>query len=1830
MVKKSKDENKDKSEDKGLIDLLNTRIEKLRIKLLDLTRRNPLLATKFSDRSHSHIRVVDELPQILFEKMNNGIMKFVPLPPLEEDPKDEMTQEFQNALSAARLTDEVYINKCETIDQDSEDSVDQMAVVERELRDQLREEFGLRPRQTKTNITLVHHARNNKIRPEYELPLTSEVHSDGRHEDNFIQTLLLPDLFERRLNSLISKCSTWRQETGINVLKAAFGFLEWKESPTSDPSLAPLILLPTEIEKKKTRGGYEYSVSGQDENPEINTVLAEKMRRDFGLELPAFDLEQMTVEEYFSEVRNLKLHGKRLEVKRRVAIGVFPSARMVMYYDLNTSNYDFAEHETINELLLGSEENATETPFGDEYEVDDPKIEAKVGCIVMDSDSSQFSSIVDVMDGKNIAVEGPPGTGKSQTIVNTIAATLSAGKKILFVAEKMAALEVVRSRLEACGMGEFLLTLQANRSSKANVYQSIRERMSLSYIIYNQEPQGFDKSVARFNRTRSELNQYIEIISSVFSETNFTVHEILGWGISARCKLSEYSLNLEECEVPNLNSITKESLREIIDSSNQLEAALVATNSHQQHWSFVKRANIDPYSADEILKLAQDTAKSCTDSDLLRAKLICIEQSNDVDCEELEKLKNALCEIKKYSEAIDIELVENISNDGALNKINTFFKDREDAYVISERLGNIYTHPLDNSLPQKLENLAKIVNEMSLQNLDINTAKEICERINNKFLLMKKGIEIVEEAGRVEGFFLNKTIRAVVAACDIGRSIQRSILALRKETLEPALVKILITKSSETCNSLKQKKEELEKVFYFKSFNNHEINSNCEIFIKSGLFAIFSSKYRIAKRAYISMSRDKKFKKAKAISQSKVLLNWIEEVKCFNKSDNLLEDCFDGLETDYKSLEELMNYYDQIDTKLSGVENKEVRHFLKRGDIDSILALPKIDNDHAIRSSNNHLNRIELSENIDQAKANYERFKNYIKDLESLKSVFVDCKYVDVSLLSEAGNELVAFQERWNALNDNEELKRSLGKYFKGIDTDREKIQSSIDMTLILSDLRGKLGNTIMLVFKKGSINESIVDLEVIINIDARIREEISKLAKLVNANIEDIILSRSKQELSLFLNEAGNNKKGLLAFSVAYANMLDFNSRGFGSIIDMLMLPEGKVDGLADIVVAVIGQLLAREVYEEYGNVLASYNGSKLNDLRQRLAVLDKEIIKLSRKKLRVQLYKNSSPPNGVGRGKKSEWTNMSLLQNEIGKKTRHISVRDLTKRAGKALLEIKPCWMMSPLAVAQYIEKGEIEFDLLIIDEASQMTPEDSIGALSRSKQAMIVGDVNQLPPSSFFKKYFDDSDDDEDETVTEQSILEMANSVFRPARRLKWHYRSKHPGLIAFSNKYVYDNDMIVFSSPNLNNEKQGVSFMKVDGFYKAGTNPIESSVMANAIIDFMRNNKDMSLGVVIMNLKQRDLLLEEIEYAISHDSVASRYVEYWQSNNDGLESFFVKNLENVQGDERDVIFIGTVYGPEKEGAPVMQRFGPINGITGKRRLNVLFSRAKHKIITFSSMNSNDIKVKEGGNEGVELLKYWLEYSVTGKLLEVESTGREPDSKFEEYVIAQLKAIGCQTVPQVGVTGYFIDIGVKHPDWPHGFIMGVECDGATYHSSKSARDRDRLRQEVLEGLGWYLHRIWSTDWFNDPLSEVEKLRNVVKSRLIELKSGQERKVHVDNSEGNSSSADNDELTRLGHQASLSFSNKSQASSPASSSLNNNDNIINGLDDSQKKVYYHIKEYGDKTVLETTELFCVSPDTYSIKPKGVKNILEELVKLGLIYMYESDDKKYYSTNIS
>ena len=523
---------------------------------------------------------------------------------------------------------------------------------------------------------------------------------------------------------------------------------------------------------------------------------------------------------------------------------------------------------------------------------------------------------------------------------------------------------------------------------------------------------------------------------------------------------------------------------------------------------------------------------------------------------------------------------------------------------------------------------------------------------------------------------------------------------------------------------------------------------------------------------------------------------------------------------------------------------------------------------------------------------------------------------------------------------------------------------------------------------------------------------------------------------------------------------------------------------GLPDAYSRVFWRSLGRYAFDQYPD-LKTLSGYTQATARDRFREVDRRVLHLNRQEIQAKLCR-ANPPRGNNAGPRGEWTDLALIRHQAQLQRPRIALRDLVRRAGGAAQVLKPCWMMSPISVAQFLEPGAVDFDLVVIDEASQMRPEEAIGALARGRQAVVVGDPMQLPPTSFFDR-MDVFDDEAQEDLDEESILDLALGVFQPFRHLRWHYRSRHENLVRFSNRRFYDDKLIVLPSPTDQDGDLGVHYHQVGGTYRGrGGNPDEVKAVAAAALAAMHRYPDWSLGVVTVNLEQAELLRMEIDRLVLRDAGAQDYIARWEGT---LEPFFVKNLENVQGDERDSIIISTVYGPNEAGQ-VMQRFGPINQKTGHRRLNVLFTRAKCRVDLFTSLTAAQVREDEGTASGARALKGYLEYAATGRLEGGLLSRREPDSDFEIAVGDALTRKGYEVTPQVGVNGYFIDLGVKHPEWPHGYLAGIECDGATYHSAKSARDRDILRQKVLEDLGWRLHRVWSTDWFSNPKRELEQL--------------------------------------------------------------------------------------------------------------------------------------------
>jgi very-short-patch-repair endonuclease len=504
----------------------------------------------------------------------------------------------------------------------------------------------------------------------------------------------------------------------------------------------------------------------------------------------------------------------------------------------------------------------------------------------------------------------------------------------------------------------------------------------------------------------------------------------------------------------------------------------------------------------------------------------------------------------------------------------------------------------------------------------------------------------------------------------------------------------------------------------------------------------------------------------------------------------------------------------------------------------------------------------------------------------------------------------------------------------------------------------------------------------------------------------------------------------------------------------------------------------------------LGEFHGDSFDKLRERFAELDQQRIALSRLEV-AKVHHDRLPLTSADSGQ------MSIVKREINKKRRHLPLRQLLAKAGQAIQRIKPVFMMSPLSVAQYLAPGAVEFDLLVIDEASQVQPVDALGAIARSKQIVVVGDQRQLPPTNFFGRISgDDVEDDEVEAVNAsdlESILGLCEAQGLPSRMLRWHYRSRHESLIAVSNRRFYDSRLFIVPSPLAaagalaGGSPLGLKLHHVaDGWYDRGgsrVNRQEAIAVAQAVMEHAAQRPHLSLGVATFSSAQRDAIIDELELRRRANPAVEDFFRL-----DGAAPFFVKSLENVQGDERDVIFISVGYAKDQAGY-FAQNFGPLNKKGGERRLNVLISRASSACEVFTSLKGDDIDLSRTQSEGVAALKLYLNYAEHGTLDIYHSHG-DAESVFEEQVAQTLREHGLEVDHQIGVGGFFIDLAVRDPLRSGRYLLGIECDGAQYHAARWVRDRDRLRQQILESRGWIIHRIWSTDWFQRPEEELRKV--------------------------------------------------------------------------------------------------------------------------------------------
>lgn len=1655
-------------------------LEKMRKRLLDLTKRNRLLNYKYSKKGA--LRVVDELPNELFTQLVDGkelFFKPVPRPPGHKGNQD----------NGAHLP-------------------------------------GFAP------ITANQHAETLGIRTSFDLPdpLSSRGEPERRHVDPDIQTLHYPEELETILRTLHSSARLTIEETGTNMLYLAFGFLDWYESNESEQvATAPLILLPASLRRAepdaRTRA-YRYGIQHSGEDILANISLQELLKQDFSVALPDFG-EDDTPESYFANLAPILKQHQRWRLRRHVTLTLLSFGKLLMYRDLDPRTWPQgkgpADHKRVREFFEGRKE--TSVDFADDYSLDAAPVRSTVPELVDEADSSQHSALVDAVAGKNLVISGPPGTGKSQTITNLIAAAMAAGKRVLFVSEKLAALEVVRHRLEKLGLGTFCLELHSHKSKKRELLDDIDQRLKKQGKF--QDPVQLEDKLKALEETKRRLSEYAELVNRPFGARHQKLFDVIWAAARARAKMGLAGPILSQQRIENSTNLTIDQFEEIEQGvaqySRHLDAVRPKDASVSEHpWFGVRNHNLTFRDEAKLTDLVASTKQYLSELfAAIRAANDVIEPNETWIEPSIQDLNTVTKNVGKVSSSAGMieDVLPKLDRAGAMRRVSEFgaWLDNWNARRIelTRTFGQLRSYDVEaaNRIGAALDEIAVVAPAIETSG-DLAPSIGLLERAASA---LSDAVNVFQECQVLLGGSLplgDTTARLLGSILEAIKDCPVEVLDLRHEGLTSAAAVPTLSKAIAEADAIKTRLATISKrVDVALAPSAAELRDHVIATTDIRWWSFLKSDHRRARKIHRAISRAGKaaadvmredFRELFAIDQARSEFNK-------NSSYRTVAGQHRGIDAPFKELRLLAEWRVALERHLltKGANAQELIEHIwgspaqtlnvfattERSTaprLQRLAAAHLLVNDARASTGNAQL----LSAKWDEVKTALPTVASRLTGIhQTLDGLGLPTK-VSVSMRGSLVAGLIEQDGLRARIENAADIRELLGDGYRGTETEAEGVRAavayhkSVSQALLPPVLRQWL-------LQKGAderlhrVRRALADAQ-----RHRERSENAwvQFKSFTGLNEQEWFgnsLSLTQQQLNAAVERidlARANANSLPSWLDYLRSAENLNQRKLGFLVRLA--EDGKLSSslLTQALEYVRANSLVEEAFESHPQ-LARFTGLSHEQIRARYAELDKECISLYRRRAAAKISRRPVP-QGVGYGHASAFTERELLDREIGKQKRHIPLRQLMTRAGNAIQALKPCFMMGPLSVAQYLSPGIIAFDLLIVDEASQLRPQDALGAVARASQVVIVGDQMQLPPTSFFERLGDDEDDAEEERSAiedSESILDVASSLYRPARMLKWHYRSRHGSLIAFSNKEFYKNELIVFPAPVPKSKRLGVKFVHVsEGVFDSRRNIVEAKRIVESALKHMAQSPTETLGIVAMNAPQRELIEEMLEQKLKHHPAAEAFV---RAADKGLEPVFVKNLENVQGDERDVIYISATYGRNAQDS-FQKRLGPIVGANGHRRLNVLFTRARRRVVLFSSIKAEDIHVDRGSSWGLRALKGYLAYAETGILDTARFTGREPDSDFEIEVATALQSHGLEVAAQVGVAGFVLDLAVKHPDKIDAFVLGIECDGSTYHSSRSARDRDRLRQAVLEDLGWNIHRVWSTDWFKQPEREVERI--------------------------------------------------------------------------------------------------------------------------------------------
>lgn len=1596
---------------------------------------------------------------------------------------------------------------------------------------------------------------------------------------------------ERRLKRLMARAREALDDRGTQVLYLTFGLLHWRDTETSQEQLqSPLVLVPVKLTRNGLLGQFQLA-SVPNEEVAINPTLHEKLTHDFDITLPDYEdirasintgeppISAITLAHIYAEIQNALPSQTTWTVSTEVYLGIFSFHKLVMYQDLKRHADNVFSHNVLRSIA--GENNRLPQPPGQYLARDlDARVRPHDTLEILDADSSQQEAIIAAKAGASFVLQGPPGTGKSQTIANIIAESLALNRRVLFVSEKLAALSVVRQRLDSAGLGDFCLELHSQKTDKKAFIADLARAMSQPDTLarLSRSDNAWQRDSDALLDQRQRLNSYVRELHQQCSPLGTSVFTAYG-ELARLADVPDMS-----CAIPDVAQLTYrqfENMREALRNLHTWNDVLERFDSYP--W---RETLVDTYSLEIGANIRHHFGALADTQPRLQnlfQSLAAILGEPDAPPSfawatgAMRRAQHARRSPAPPAHWLQIDAparLHPLALDLAVRS-KRYKEMRTDFDTRYQPTAHALDHfALLRTLTDDVNwaiNCLRPVAGQDLHEVALTWGADIGEHlwhINTTLAQVRNAAQSVATLLEIPPpTTLAETARLVEMAALVLTSPHPPRAWLDVDTFTEQ--RAVALDARERYLACRQSRDTLTTAYTpdFFALDLAAIAQHATLSYQSLLRYLRPTYYQDVKRLRTTLRTDQPQPRtslqmlADAAQGARLSEDerWLRDHVIDHA--RVLGQLFDSGNTDWNHVRAALDWTASLHRLFDASASPKVLSLIV-GPSQTLAPLQAAytqlaDLWDAWQAKAAWLTRACDPQHLCPGQPSFD-----IAPLDMLQPALIRLQ-TDLTTFWTACDTTRAEQRlptapSWANLCADLRLAKEIraqenwleercasfaedfGDYFVGFDTDWDATLAAIDWTSQLLALYGarEMPPTLRALLAAGGDEAERERLRTLCDETsaslAAMEEELRFVATVLPLRALFFDVERyddaymQPHELQARVQLYIENLPCLERWVDCHRQIALCRALGLESFLTTTLSARHISRDLPASFEKRFYQLWLDAILS-HSPILGQFQGKIHEEIIARFRKLDEQHELLAQRRLKSRLAQQrtqaldewrTDADSAAHTHHDSQTRNaFASLVREVNNK-QHRSIRKIVRETAPALLTVKPCWMMSPLSISQFVATADPMFDLVIFDEASQVSPEDAICAVLRGKQLIVVGDSKQLPPTRFFTKSLaDDADDEDDEDAPEtaesqrpESILDECRGAGFRERELLWHYRSKHESLIAFSNEHFYNGKLYTF--PSLQAEhRTGVRFEFVaDGVYDRGrtqTNRPEAERVVDIMVEHVRQHPERSLGVVALSSSQQSAISDAMEQRLKAQPDLQAFEALLNDTSD--KGLFIKNLESVQGDERDVIILSAGYGRDRDGK-LTYNFGPINRKGGERRLNVAITRAKYQLILVTSMHASDLR-RDFASPGARTLRDYLEFAEFGPQVLVEQerralavSGSAPrfESPFEESVYTALTASGFQVDTQVGCSGYRIDLALRDPAQPDIYLLGIECDGATYHSAATARDRDRLRQRHLESMGWHIHRIWSRDWVRNPAGEVQRVLDVV-SNMTQVKSAE-----------------------------------------------------------------------------------------------------------------------------